>query len=118
MNRAVLAHLLSRLAERVQVHVPDDGPFEPISETVPWSDARHPVAAVTLRVGPGQGAAIHKRYFDVRVSTDGGGSESSTWLSFQPKRELLQFLSTATTVDAVDHAVDAAIDELRRHALR
>lgn len=117
MNRAAVAHLLARIAERIHVHVPDDGPFDPISETTPLNDDRHPVGALTLRVGPGQGAAVHKRYFDVRVTTAGGGSESSTWLRFQPKRELLEFLASESTLDAVEQAVDAAIDDLRRHEL-
>ena len=45
MNRAAVAHLLARIAERIHVHVPDDGPFDPISETTPLNDDRHPVGA-------------------------------------------------------------------------
>ena len=71
-----------------------------------------------LRIGPGQREGIDRRYLDVRVATASGGSESSLWVCFLPRAQLLAALADPATVAAVIAAIDGAVDSLRRHELR
>jgi hypothetical protein len=117
--RRAIAQALQRLSERAGHEVPDDGPFEPIVERSRISHPLHPVDAVILRIGPGRGDGERRRFLDVRVATASGGSDSSSWLHFAPKAELLALLAEeATGIEAVLAAVESSIESLHRFELK
>ena len=117
--RREVAAALARLVERAATQVPGEGSFEPIVETCHVVDPRYPVDVVTLRVGPAQGEGERRRFLDVRVATQSGGSDSSTWVHLETKDDLLTLLGNeATGIEAVLRAVEGGIESLHRFDLK
>jgi hypothetical protein len=118
-SRQNVARALARLVERASEEVPDEGSFEPIVERAAVADADYPVSTATLRIGAGQGVEERRRFLDVRIATDGAGSDSSTWLHFAPKAELLSLLrAEASGIEAVLAALESGAESLRRFQLK
>lgn len=115
---------LAPFRARVAAEAPPLGQFPLIEAEFAIEHPDHPVASVTLRVGPaqsseGQSGDRHKRYLDVRVATKGKGSESSSWILYADKDDIIALLSDEDrAVDVIGKSVDEAIDSLRRHDLR
>ncbi len=119
-DRVRVAAALTRLVARAQVEVPETGSFEPVEERCALVHARHAgVRELVLRIGPGQGEAAARRFFDVRVRTGGEGSESSTWLHFAERTALIALLRDEETgLRATLAAIEDAVASLARHELR
>lgn len=108
--------LLERLAAR-EASVPLTGAFEPVIERATLDATEAPACALILRVGPGQDDGADKRFLDVRVATANDGSDSSTWIAFEPTRELFARIHDRATIAAVVDAAREGALELRKHAL-
>lgn len=117
---------LSALTIQVEGSVPDQGPFTRELVVIAHSDPRY-LGKIELAVGPwvvpagntaDTGEWKQKRYFEVKVYTPDGESDSSQWIFSGTKQALLDYLKNDPGL--VENVLESAGDcvlNLRRHFL-
>lgn len=111
---------IEELAEKVVIHVPDEGIFDDVSldcGNIDPSYEGYVEFAVGSWVAPAGKSFVHdwrkKRYLEVKVYSDNRESDSSQWLYSGTKEDIIKYLRESSSIKAIAKSIESGIEHLR-----